>query len=169
MHRPPTGPVRSSDEKFRDCPGDSTGSRLTRPSAFTNNGTIVRKALAVALSLAVHAAALSAPLVHAHPDDHATEHHDARAIHTHWAGHTPSRGTSDGPVLGTENHDRAVFLGAFAAVAPSPLYAPGVTHGVFALPALVEGVAHRGVEVAHGHDPPFFRTLPSRAPPALLS
>jgi hypothetical protein len=165
----PARAVRYPDEDFRDCSGDSAASRLTRRPALTNNEAIVRKAIAIALSLAVQAAALSAPLVHAHPDDHATEHHGARAVHSHWAGHSAPHGSSGHPALEADDHDRAVFLGAFAAAAVSPRYAPGVMHAVFALPLPVEGVAHRGVEVAHGHDPPVVRTLPSRAPPAHLS
>lgn len=129
----------------------------------------MRKVIAVALSLAVQAAALSAPFVHAHPDDHATEHHGARAVHTHWAGHAQSHHSSDATALGTDDHDRAVFLNAFVSVAPSALPALGVTHGVFALPVPAERAAHRGVEITHSHDPPFFRSLSSRAPPALLS
>ena len=128
----------------------------------------MRKVIAIALSLAVQAAALSAPLVHLHPDDQATEHHGAREVHTHWAGHAPSHHSSDA-ALDTADHDRAVFLNAFVAVAASLLPAPAVTHGVFELPVPRDSAPHRGVEIAHGHDPPFFSSLPSRAPPSLPS
>lgn len=129
----------------------------------------MRKVIAVTLSLAVHAAAIGAPFVHAHPDDHATGHHGPRAIHSHRAGHAASHHHAGGPALQTEDHDRAVFLGAMAAVAASTLDAPGVTHGVFVLPVPVDGVVHRGLEIAHGHDPPLLVGIPSRAPPACLS
>lgn len=135
----------------------------------TNNDSIVRKVIAVALSLAVQAAALSAPLVHAHPDDHATEHHGGGAVHTHWAGHAESHHASDAPALGTADDDRAVFLNAFVAVTVSSLPAPGVTPDVLELPVPSERAAHPSVDIAHSHDPPFFSSLPSRAPPSFLS
>jgi hypothetical protein len=129
----------------------------------------VRKVIAIALSLAVQAAALSAPLVHAHPDDHATEHHGAGEIHTHWAGHGQSHESSHSPALDEVDHDRAVFLNAFVAVAASSFPTPAVALGVFQLPAPRERAPHRVVEIASGHDPPCFRSLSSRAPPAFLS
>lgn len=125
--------------------------------------------MAIALSLSVQAAGLSAPFVHAHPDDHATAHHGGRAVHTHWAGHAQPHHAPDVPALVTDDHDRAVFLNAFVAVAASVFPAPGVTPGVFALPVPAERGAHRAVEVVHSHDPPPFRSLSSRAPPAFLS
>ena len=129
----------------------------------------MRKVLALALSLAVQAAALSAPLVHAHPDGHATEHHGAREIHTHWAGHSPSHDSSDGPAADAPDHDRAVFLNAFVAVAATSFPIPSVTISVFELPVPRERAPHRVVEIAHGHDPPCLRSLSSRAPPSFLS
>jgi len=150
------------------CHGPSA-SALDAVTGVTNNKKHVRKVIAVGLSLAVQAAALSAPLVHAHPDDHATEHHDARAVHTHWAGHARSSHSSDAPALGTDDHDRAVFLNVFVAVAASSFPAPGVTHLVFELPVPGERAAQRDLEMLHSHDPPFFRSVSSRAPPAFLS
>jgi hypothetical protein len=138
-------------------------------AGVTNNEKVVRKVIAVALSLAVQVAALSAPLVHAHPDDHATEHHDGRTVHTHWAGHAQSHHSSAAPDLETSDHDRAVFLDAFVAVAASSLPAHGLTHVLFELPVPPERAAHRVVEIVRSHDPPFFRSLSSRAPPAFLS
>lgn len=136
-------------------------------SRLTNNEGKVRKMLALALSVAVQAAALGAPFVHAHPDEHATGHHAGRAVHTHWAGH--SHHSPDGPVLGTADHDRAVFVNAFVAVAMSVFHVPMVAPDTIDLPVPAEREAHRAVDIAHGHDPPVFRSLPSRAPPAFLS
>lgn len=129
----------------------------------------MRKVIAVGLSLAIQAAALSAPLVHSHPDDQATEHHGTRAVHTHWAGHAHSHHPSDAPALGPDDHDRAVFLNVFVAVAASSFPAPGVTHLVFELPVPGERAAQRDLEMLHSHDPPFLTSLSSRAPPAFLS
>lgn len=129
----------------------------------------MRKVIAIGLSLAVQAAALSAPLVHAHPDDHATEHHGGRAVHTHWAGHTHSTYPSDAPAVATDDDDRAVFLNVFVAVASSMVPDLGITSGVYQVPTPGERAAHRGVDSSHSHDPPLITSLSSRAPPALLS
>jgi hypothetical protein len=138
-------------------------------SRVTNNEGIVRKVLAVTLSVAILAAGLSAPLVHAHPDDHATEHHQGRAVHTHWEGHAESHHSSDAPALETADHDRAIFLNAFVAVAVAAYPAAAVTPAVVELPVPIERAAHRSVDITHSHDPPFCRSVPSRAPPAFLS
>jgi hypothetical protein len=129
----------------------------------------VRKVIAVAVSIAVQAAALGAPLLHAHPDEHATEHHPARAVHTHWAAHPQSHHSSDAPALGADDHDRAVFLNAFVAVRASTLPVLELTDGVCELPVPGERPAQRPVEIIRSHDPPFCRSLSSRAPPAFLS
>jgi hypothetical protein len=129
----------------------------------------VRKVIAIALSLAVQAAALSAPLVHAHPDDQATEHHGAGEIHGHWAGHGHSHDPSQAPALDAADHDRAVFLNAFVAVAASPFPAQAVTLNAFELPAPRERAPHRVIDIANGHDPPCLLSLSSRAPPSVLS
>ena len=51
---------------------------------------------ALALSLAIPVAALAAPLLHVHPDEHATAHHRGATVHSHWSGHsgTPAAGHS---------------------------------------------------------------------------
>lgn len=142
---------------------------MTDWPGVTNNENVVRKVIALALSLAVQAAALSAPLVHAHPEDHDTDHHRAREVHTHWAGHGSSHDSPDGPTFDAAEHDRAVFLNAFVAVPRTPSSAPALTLTAFALPVPAERPAHRGIEVVRSHDPPPIRSLPARAPPAFLS
>jgi hypothetical protein len=125
----------------------------------------VRRALAIVLGLALQAAALSAPLTHAHPDNAATGHHRERTVHTHWAGHSRAHGTSGGPIIDADDHGRAVFLGAFVAVASAQLHAVGLSLSPFVLPVPVERAAHPSVEVTHGHDPPIVSNVSSRAPP----
>jgi hypothetical protein len=131
----------------------------------------VQRILALALSLAIQASALSAPLVHAHPDDHETEHHGARAIHTHWTAHAEADHSSEGeaPELEAEDHDRAVFLNVFVAVAASVIDVPAVAQVVFALPAPAERSPHHSVESLHSHDPPVIPSPSPRAPPSFLS
>jgi hypothetical protein len=136
---------------------------------LTNNVTVARKALAIVLSLAVQGAAIGAPLAHAHPDDHATDHHRGRAVHVHWGGHAHAHHPTGVPALGADDHDRAVFVNTFVGVAASVLDARAVAHETFELPIPTETTTHRPVEVAHGHDPPWRSSLSSRAPPAFLS
>jgi hypothetical protein len=122
--------------------------------------------IAVALSVAVQAAVLGAPLVHAHPDDHATTHHSGRAVHSHWGGHTHVP-RSSAAALSDDDHDRAIFLSAFVAVAASAVTVPHVAQAVFELLVPAERAAHRGVEVVRSHDPPVARSRSPRAPPTL--
>jgi hypothetical protein len=123
---------------------------------------------AVALAIAVQAAGLSAPLTHAHPDEHTTEHHGGRTVHSHWAGHAQSH-SSETLALEPTDHDRALFLNAFVAVATSSLSTPGLTHDSFELAVPPERAAHQVVETVRSHDPPSIASLSPRAPPAFLS
>jgi hypothetical protein len=129
----------------------------------------VRKLIAVTLALAVQGAALTAPLLHAHPDDHATAHHSGRSAHAHWGGHEHSQQRGDDPAVGTNDHDRALFLTAFVAVAATLLAPLAVAQQPFELPVPSERPAHQSVQVAHSHDPPLVGLLPSRAPPTILA
>jgi hypothetical protein len=138
--------------------------------AVTNNEGIVRRMIAVALALALQAAGLSAPLVHAHPDDHATPHHAGRAVHTHWAGHShAAHHPTDEPAFSAPDDDRALFLNTFLAVAVSQMAVPVVAPAAFQLHVPTERAALGGVEVVRSHGPPSARSLPSRAPPTFLS
>ena len=76
------------------------------------------------LVVAVQVAALLAPFVHAHPDDHDTDHHAAHAIHAHFSGHgQPSRLAHRGASSVDDNdHDRAVFLQIFLGEAAAALH-----------------------------------------------
>jgi hypothetical protein len=134
-----------------------------------NKAVPVRKLIALALTLSVQAAALTGPLVHAHPDDSATEHHGGRTVHTHWASHAAHSHPAGSVAIGTADHDRAVFVNAFIAVAVLLIQIPDATTDAFELFVPAERAAHRGVEVVHSHDPPFIRTRSSRAPPPFLS
>jgi hypothetical protein len=136
-------------------------------TGITNNGHRVQKAIAVVLALGVQAAALTAPLLHAHPDDHATAHHSGRSVHTHWDGHHHSH-PGDGPTINADDHDRAVFLNTFVAVTAATISAAALAQQPFEVPVPSERPAHRSVHVAHSHDPPLLGSLSPRAPPALL-
>jgi hypothetical protein len=138
-------------------------------TTVANNEAIVRKVIAVTLALVVQGAALTAPLVHAHPDDHATAHHSGRSVHTHWGAHEHSPHSGDELAIAADDHDRAVFLNAFVAVAGTPLTPVAVAQQPFEFPVPSERPAHRSVQVVHSHDPPILGSLPSRAPPARLS
>jgi hypothetical protein len=125
--------------------------------------------IALALSLAIPAGAVTIPLAHAHPDDHATAHHSGGAAHTHWRAHPQSHRSQVAAALRADDDNRAVFLNTFVAVAPSALPVPGITPGAFPVVVPAERPGYRAAEVTRSHDPPYFRTLPSRAPPAFLS
>jgi hypothetical protein len=141
---------------------------LTRSCGVTKNESGV-KFLAVALSLAIEAAAVTAPLRHAHTDAHPTDHHPGRTVHMHWAGHGQDHHGSGSPAIAETDHDRPVFLRVLVAVARTGLPAAGLTLDVFALPIPVEQRTYRAVEVVHSHGPPLCRTRSPRAPPAFLS
>jgi hypothetical protein len=129
--------------------------------------TVVRQAIAVVLSLGLVAASVGAPFVHAHPDDHVTDHHEGQAVHAHWSGH--AHHAVDGPALEAEDHDRAVSVNAFIAVAAASFSVPALTHLAFELPVPIERPAHRRIDVVRSHDPPASRLRSPRAPPFSLS
>jgi hypothetical protein len=142
---------------------------LDAVSRVTNNGDVVRKSIAAALVLALQASVLTAPLVHAHPDEHATPHHDGRAVHSHWSGHADATHPGDAPAIGADDHDRAVFLNPFVAVTTTAVVLSTAAHLVFAVAVPRERAAHRVAEVVRSHDPPLATSLSPRAPPAFLS
>lgn len=148
---------------------ETVAAGLDATGRVTNNESSVRRVVAIALALAVQGAALTSPLVHAHPDEHATGHHAGREVHTHWAGHDQSHHSPDAPAFDRADQDRAVFLNTFVAVAVPAFPAPVLTPAVIELPVPAERAAHQAIDITHGHDPPYSRSLPSRAPPAFLS
>jgi hypothetical protein len=130
--------------------------------------------LALILGLAVQTAATMAPFVHAHLDDHATEHHgSARAIHSHFAEHhhhhEQQLPPAHGPSVDDPDDDRAVVFPLFVAVGSQSFELAPFAVTFAELPPPVERPAHRSVDIVHGHDPPFVPSVPSRAPPAFLS
>ncbi len=130
----------------------------------------MRAVIAVALALALPMAGLTAPFVHAHPDDQATDHHDGRVIHAHLSGHESSHHTSSDPSLGIDDDDdRAVYVNAFVAVPVASFAVSDAAMTTFVLAAAGERAAHRPIDILHTHDPPALTSLPSRAPPFLLS
>ena len=124
----------------------------------------------IGLSMAVQLATLSAPLVHVHPDDHATDHHRAHEVHAHFERHAvPARPADETIVDHPEASDRAVFLRLFVGVATAEFDLPAAVPACFALTPPGEGRSMRALYGFHGHDPPFIRSRSSRAPPAFLS
>lgn len=128
---------------------------------------MMRKLIAAALAIGVHSMVLWAPLVHAHPDGHDTDHHLARAVHAHVAGHAGAfNGPARGAAVDDDDHETAVYLQLFVSEALSTFSVPLAAVPSFELIPPHESPAHRSVDVAHGHDPPFDPSSPSRAPPA---
>lgn len=144
--------------------------RLDWLSGFTNNERVFRRAIALGLTAAVQAAALGAPLVHAHVDGHAGDHHGANVLHAHVSGHaSPHRHASDGDTIAGGGTERTVFLQHFVAETVASFGAPGLPAASFELVTPDETPARRGLQVAHGHDPPPTTRPPARAPPSRLS
>ena len=134
-----------------------------------------RTLTAVGLSLAIPLGSLSAPLVHAHPDESGSDHHHAHEIHAHVAAHASFHSsTHDGVVpggTGLNNHDaeRTVSLQLFVAVAQASFDVPGAVVTALFLNSPAEAAAHHPLRIVHGHDPPFVASTGSRAPPAFPS
>jgi hypothetical protein len=132
---------------------------------------VIRRLIASGLCVVFQAGAFSAPFVHAHLDDHETDHHRAGTIHAHFAPHHSSSAPSSGSgaTLHAERHDRALFLQAFVAVATPPVDSPAPPAVVFALLVPAESPAHPWAITVSGRSPPVETSLAPRAPPALLS
>lgn len=127
---------------------------------------MMRKLVAAGLAFGIQVTIVSAPLVHLHPDDHDTDHHRGHAVHAHVAGHAPAAGRhAHGPIAEDDDHERAVYLQVFVSEALSAFNIRPAPVPSFDLIPPRESRAHRSVDVTHGHDPPFTRSTPSRAPP----
>jgi hypothetical protein len=132
-----------------------------------------RTVTALGLSLAIPLGALTAPLVHAHPDA-LTGHHRAHEIHAHVGGHSSHETSHDGVVpdgarLDDHDAERAVSLQWFVAVAPASFDVPAAVVTSPYVDILGEAPAHNPLRIVHGHDPPLIASTGSRAPPVLPS
>jgi hypothetical protein len=145
------------------------GCLLTRSASVTNNDHTVRKTVALALSVAIQVAAISAPLLHAHSDEHDTDHHRGRSIHSHWSAHPLVHHESDRSVITETDDDQEIALNTFVAESACSLHVPADVDAIVSVPVPVERPAHRAAETVRGHDPPLLKSRPSRAPPAFLS
>jgi hypothetical protein len=131
---------------------------------------VFRSVVVVALSVALQLAALSAPLVHAHPDEHATEHHGAHEIHAHFSHHAATSSTSDASAIDhDEDSDRAVYLRVFVGVPAASFEIAAAVPETFAIAAPVETPSLQPLFGTHAHDPPLARSTSPRAPPSCLS
>jgi len=138
---------------------------------------VLRKLIAVGLSVALEAAALGAPLVHAHVGGHESEHHHGRqAMHAHLPGHSsphahPAAHQHNASRLSFDDNDaeRTVYLQLFVAVGASSFELPPSMVSSFTLTLPIKAAPRDRLQVVHGHDPPFGRSLSSRAPPTFLS
>ena len=129
----------------------------------------MRRFLAVGLCASLVVASVAAPLTHFHNDDHETDHHAAQSVHAHFSSHhaQPAAGHDPGrPEIEAAEHERALYLQFFVAVAASTMTVPVAVVTSTLLVAPAEAPAHRSVHIVHGHDPPVFGPRPSRAPPA---
>jgi hypothetical protein len=129
---------------------------------------VLRRIISAAAIVSLQVAAISAPFVHAHQDEHLTAHHAGHGVHAHVAGHVAvHHDEADGPHVEAVDRDRATYLAPFVAMrAPAADVLPAITHEVFELNAPVAAYAHRSTELLPGHDPPLAAALLPRAPPS---
>jgi hypothetical protein len=143
---------------------------LTQAGVVTNNADVPRRLAAVGLSLAVLLATQSAPLVHTHPDDDATDHHHAFEVHAHYEGHpTAARPLDESVVDHPDDNDRAVFVRLFVGVVTAGFDLPAAVPALFDVSKPGERRSLRALYGFHGHDPPPVPSRSPRAPPAFLS
>jgi hypothetical protein len=132
------------------------------------NEPVTRSIIAVVLAAVFETSAVTMPFVHAHPDDHETGHHAAHAVHSHFSLHSVSHQHSSSPAIDDDDNDRPVYLQLYVAVDAQAAPLSAAAPSTFELVAPAEIRADRPAPVVKGHDPPFHRSLPSRAPPFLL-
>jgi len=132
---------------------------------------VFRKLIAVGLAAAVQAAALGAPLVHAHLGGHDSDHHHGhQAVHAHLSGHSWShQNHGNRPTIDDNDGERTVYLQLFVALDVAAFQLPPAVVSSFDLTVPVAAAPRAVLHVVHGHDPPSGRSLSSRAPPAFLS
>ena len=134
---------------------------------------------AIGLSRAIPLGSLSAPLVHAHPDELSSDHHHANEIHAHVGGHPSFHASHDGvasdgvastgTTLNDHDAERTISLQLFVAVAQASFDVPAAVVTDWFVNSPAESAAHLPLRVVYGHDPPFVASTGSRAPPAFLS
>ena len=128
-----------------------------------------RGLLAIGLIGALQAAALSAPLVHAHLGEHHDPHHAAARIHAHVDGHRMHEHSPDSQTLAMQGEDsegRVLQVPIYLAVHVDTTLEPAVAVASFDAVASSESVMHRPPQVVRSHGPPAIPSLNPRAPPA---
>jgi hypothetical protein len=129
-----------------------------------------RKFLAIVSVVAVQCAALTAPFIHVHLENHVTGHHAGPAMHAHLSEHTGHHALHhDGLEVEGPDDDRAIYPQIFVAVGAASFDPPALVAESVVLPFPSERPAIRPLTVFHGHDPPGHTRLSPRAPPAFLS
>lgn len=146
-----------------------------------NNAPVMRRLVAAGLCAALQVGAFTAPLVHAHLDDHHDDHHDAAAVHAHFDGHAPGPATAGHHVPryvasgfsrnnqpAVRAHDDAeeiTRLQIFIAETPVPSVTPALPPARFAPAPEPGSVMRRGPDVVRSHGPPRSGVTTPRAPP----
>ena len=131
-----------------------------------------RRLLAFGLTVAIQAAALSAPLVHAHLDDQHADHHGANRIHAHLGGHGAAHHAEQhsGPAMHAEEvPERAVTMPLFVAAQAEAPMEPAIAATSFDPPASPVSIVGRSFDDVRSHGPPVCPSIAPRAPPHLPS
>ena len=136
-----------------------------------NNADVLRGVIAAGLCVAIQVAALCAPLVHAHLDDHDGDHHGAARVHAHVSGHHVGRYEAADPTPAVhpgDDPEEATRLQVFVAVQAAAFADPAPPPARFVLSPALESNVRRPPEVVRSHGPPERSPADSRAPPAFL-
>lgn len=126
-----------------------------------------RRLLALGLAVALQAGALTAPLVHAHLDDHHTDHHAAGRVHAHLDGHElPHEAPPDRLAIHAEESPWSVVrIPLFVAEHADVWLEPGLPQAPFLFADAAESLMRQPPDVVRSHGPPVVRPSAPRAPP----
>lgn len=130
-----------------------------------------RRLLALALTIAIQAAALSAPLVHAHVDDRHADHHAGPRVHAHAGGHHASHhhATQSPALREQESPEQTVAMPMFVAAETDAPIQPAIAQAPFLLTPAAASLMRRGLDDVRSHGPPQVTIRSPRAPPFHLS
>ena len=126
-----------------------------------------RRLLAISLTIALQAGALTAPLVHAHLDDHHDDHHAAGPVHAHLDGHALEHQALSGmPAIHAEESPwSVVHIPLFVAEHADVWLEPALPQAPFLFVDAGESLMRQPPDVVRSHGPPSVRPSSSRAPP----
>ena len=129
-----------------------------------------RRLLVFGLCLAIQTVAVSAPLVHAHLDDHHDDHHASGRIHAHFESHghggDHARPLSGPAIHEEEDGERVISVPLFVAAHNDVSIEFAIAQAPFTVTPDVASVMRRPPQEVRSHGPPPSPASSPRAPPA---